>query len=120
MPIPGRWSSALNNGRQRLHPEEGAASSCRYQLTLELPQWGDSIEDVLRVRLENGEYARFALHGTVLERDADGHAKELAGSLQRIDAASAPARDSSQDAGPACSWPSTPRRRPLGLGRRHR
>ncbi|MFR8277162.1 MAG: diguanylate cyclase domain-containing protein, partial [Desulfovibrio fairfieldensis] len=85
--------------RQRLHPEEGAASSCRYQLTLELPQWGDSIEDVLRVRLENGEYARFALHGTVLERDADGHAKELAGSLQRIDAASAPARDSSQDAG---------------------
>lgn len=85
--------------RQRLHPEEGAASSCRYQLTLELPQWGDSIEDVLRVRLENGEYARFALHGTVLERDADGHARELAGSLQRIDATSAPARDSSQDAG---------------------
>ena len=85
--------------RQRLHPEEGIASNCRYQLTLELPQWGDSIEDVLRIRLENGEYARFALHGTVLERDADGHAKELAGSLQRIDATSAPARDSSQDAG---------------------
>ena len=85
--------------RQRLHPEEGIASNCRYQLTLELPQWGDSIEDVLRIRLENGEYARFALHGTVLERDADGHARELAGSLQRIDATSAPARDSSQDAG---------------------
>lgn len=101
--------------RQRLHPEEGAASSCRYQLTLELPQWGDSIEDVLRVRLENGEYARFALHGTVLERDADGHAKELAGSLQRIDAASAPARDSSQDAA-ACSWPSTPRATASGIG----
>ena len=65
--------------RQRLHPEEGIASNCRYQLTLELPQWGDSIEDVLRIRLENGEYARFALHGTVLERDADGHARELAG-----------------------------------------
>ena len=85
--------------RQRLHPEEGIASNCRYQLTLELPQWGDSIEDVLRIRLENGVYARFALHGTVLERDADGHARELAGSLQRIDATSAPARDSSQDAG---------------------
>ena len=85
--------------RQRLHPEEGIASNCRYQLTLELPQWGDSIEDVLRIRLENGEYARFALHGTVLERAADGHARELAGSLQRIDATSAPARDSSQDAG---------------------
>ena len=85
--------------RQRLHPEEGTALNCRYQLTLEQSQWGDSIEDVLRIRLENGEYARFALHGTVLERDADGHARELAGSLQRIDAASAPARDSSQDAG---------------------
>ncbi len=85
--------------RQRLHPEEGGASTCRYQLPLEQSQWGDGIEDLLRIRLENGEYARFALHGAVLERDADGRATELAGSLQRIDATSASARDSSQDAG---------------------
>lgn len=71
--------------QQRLHPEEGNNFTRRYQLTLEQPQFGDVIEDLLRVRLENGEYKRFILHGAVLERSPQGRALELAGRLQLAD-----------------------------------
>lgn len=71
--------------QQRLHPEEGSNVACRYQLTFEQPQFGDTIEDLLRIRLENGEYRRFILHGTVLARSPQGRALELAGCLQQAD-----------------------------------
>lgn len=75
----------LEQWQQRLHPEEGDNVACRYQLTLEQPQFGDVIEDLLRIRLENGQYKRFILHGTVLARSPQGKALELAGRLQQAD-----------------------------------
>lgn len=76
---------SLDEWEERLHPEERTPGSCRYQLIVENPQFGDFIEDFIRVRLENGEYMRMLLRGSVMKRDARGKAISLTGSLQNAE-----------------------------------
>lgn len=79
-------SFSLAEWAQRLHPDEGHSFDFRYQLTVDQPQMGDSIDDIFRLRLESGEYARFSLQGSVLTRNSDGLAQELMGRLRQIGA----------------------------------
>lgn len=72
----------ISEWQRRLHPEEGSPAVCRYQLVIEQPVMGDSVEDIVRVRSVNGEYVQMLLRGAVLERDADGRALSMAGTLQ--------------------------------------
>lgn len=72
---------SLAEWRQRLHPEDSGASECRYRLILDHALMGDHIEDMVRLRLENGQYASFQIRGAVMERDAAGCGTHLAGSM---------------------------------------
>ena len=72
--------------QRRLHPEDGSPAVCRYRLIIEQPVMGDNIEDIVRVRNPNGEYVRMLLRGAVLERDGDGRALSMAGTLQNAQA----------------------------------
>lgn len=85
--------------RARLHPEEGSGIACRYQLTIEESQFGDIIDDEVRIRLEDGQYARFSVHGAVLARSPEGRALQLSGSLSRLDVSQSSVRSQSQDTG---------------------
>lgn len=75
----------LDEWKKRLHPDEGSLMVCRHQLVLQEALMGDSFEDNVRIRQENGRYARRILCGSVLARDAQGRALHLAGSLQNAE-----------------------------------
>ena len=67
----------LDEWKERLHPEEG--TDCRYQLIIEQPLFGDELTDDLRVRKEDGSYVKIWVRGSILSRDADGHAVSMSG-----------------------------------------
>ncbi len=85
-PEPGPRVLGLHEWKERLHPEERTSPNCRYQLIIDHAQFGDCIEDLIRLRLENGQYLRVFLCGAVMERDKEGKAASLAGSLQNAEA----------------------------------
>ena len=70
----------LDEWKERLHPEEG--TDCRYQLIIEQPLFGDELTDDLRVRKEDGSYVKIWVRGSILSRDADGHAVSMSGTWQ--------------------------------------
>lgn len=68
---------------KNLHPADRKLLLRRYRLFIEKKVLGESIDDIIRVRLANGQYVRRQLHSAVLERDLLGKATLLAGTLQR-------------------------------------
>lgn len=68
--------------KERLHPEEG--TDCRYQLIIEQPLFGDELTDDLRVRKEDGSYVKIWVRGSILSRDADGHAVSMSGTWRLL------------------------------------
>lgn len=70
--------------RNNVHPEDGIALFKRFELLFEHGQWGDTLDDVFRYRMENGQYGRYAVNGSVLSREPDGSVKEIIGSLQSL------------------------------------
>lgn len=77
---------SLSEWQSRLHPEEGGTDICRYQLVIEQPVMGDRIEDIVKLRRQDGEYARMLVRGAVLERSPEGRALGMAGTLQNAEA----------------------------------
>ena len=71
----------LNEWRQRLHPGD-RGTLYRHQLIFERSTLGDAFTDLIRLRLENGVYAHMIARGSVLERDFQGQALQLAGTLR--------------------------------------
>lgn len=68
---------------KNLHPADRKLLLRRYRLFIEKKILGESIDDIIRVRMANGQYARRRLHSAVLERDLSGRATLLCGTLQR-------------------------------------
>lgn len=76
---------SIREGLALIHPEDVEKVTKRYQLLFEHGQWGNSLEEVLRIRLENGEYARFCVYATVMMRNSDGSVGEIFGYLHSAD-----------------------------------
>lgn len=74
-------SFTLDQWKVRMHPDEGDFLE-RYHLAIEQPLFGDEITDELRVRREDGSYARLWVHGSILERDRNGRARSMSGTLR--------------------------------------
>lgn len=74
-------SFSLDEWKTRMHPDEGDFLE-RYHLAIEQPLFGDEITDELRVRREDGTYARLWVHGSILERDRNGRARSMSGTLR--------------------------------------
>lgn len=77
---------SLDDWKARMHPEEGENIGCRHALIFEQALMGDTIEDTVRVRLENNTYASFKINGAVLQRNDVGKALQAGGTLQCTDA----------------------------------
>ena len=67
------WQSRLRDGDGML---------CRHKKLIAGTETGDVFEDLIQIRRESGDYALMDLRGSVLERDADGRAVTLGGSLR--------------------------------------
>lgn len=78
-------SITLDDWKKRIHPDEDAQTACRHRLILENQLVGDTLSDRIRIRREDGSYVMMLLQGGVLERDVNGKALYLTGSLQRTD-----------------------------------
>ena len=74
----------LKAWESRLHPED-RGTSCRYQLVFEQQLFGDEITDEIRVLREDGAYTKLWMRGAVMERDEEGRALSLSGTLQNSD-----------------------------------
>ena len=79
----GTYSVSYDNRTTAIHPADRKSLLRRYRLFIEQKFLGESIDDIIRVRLNNGQYARMLVRGSVLERDHTGRATLLAGTLQR-------------------------------------
>lgn len=79
----GTYSVSYDDRTTSIHPADRKSLLRRYRLFIEQKFLGESIDDIIRVRLNNGQYARMLVRGSVLERDHTGRATLLAGTLQR-------------------------------------
>ena len=79
----GTYAVSYDNRTTNIHPADRKNLLRRYRLFIEQKLLGESIDDIIRVRLNNGQYARMLVRGSVLERDHTGRATLLAGTLQR-------------------------------------
>lgn len=79
----GTYSVSYDDRTTSIHPADRKSLLRRYRLFIEQKFLGESIDDIIRVRLNNGQYARMLVRGSVLERDRTGRATLLAGTLQR-------------------------------------
>lgn len=70
----------LADWKARIQDDEGMR--CRHELLVAGPGGGDTFEDMVQVRRESGDFILMALRGSVLERDENGRARMLAGSLR--------------------------------------
>ena len=77
------YSVSYDDRTTSIHPADRKSLLRRYRLFIEQKFLGESIDDIIRVRLNNGQYARMLVRGSVLERDHTGRATLLAGTLQR-------------------------------------
>lgn len=62
--------------------QDGVGMLCRHKTLIGGREHGDTFEDMVQVRRESGDYTLMALRGAILERDADGRALEMGGSLR--------------------------------------
>lgn len=83
----GACEFSLDDWKRRLHPED-SGMGCRYQIILDQPQMGDTIDDIVRVRRDDGGYVRVWLRCSILKRGKNDRALLMAGSLQNADAVS--------------------------------
>lgn len=74
-------SFSLEEWKKRMHPDEGDFLE-RYHLAIEQPLFGDEITDELRIRREDDTYATLWVHGSILERDENGRARNISGTLR--------------------------------------
>lgn len=64
-----------------IHPSEAEAIKSRYESFCQGRSLGDSITNTVRVRHSNGKYFTILVRASVLERDADGRALVIAGTV---------------------------------------
>lgn len=64
-----------------VHPAERDALKRHYELFFNSAFLGDTITDIIRIKLAGGEYLSSLVRATVMERDADGHALTVCGLL---------------------------------------
>ncbi len=81
-PAPEGHSIGYDGRMSNIHPADKKALAQRYRLIIEQKSQGDTLDDIIKVRLCNGQYARMLLRGSVLERDDLGRATLMAGTLQ--------------------------------------
>ena len=86
-PAPEGCSIGYDIRLSNIHPADKKALAQRYRLLIEQKSQGDTRDDIIKVLLGNGRYARMLLRGSVLERDDLGRATLLAGTLQRAESA---------------------------------
>ena len=86
-PAPEGCSIGYDSRLSNIHPADKKALAQRYRLLIEQKSQGDTRDDIIKVLLGNGRYARMLLRGSVLERDDLGRATLLAGTLQRAESA---------------------------------
>lgn len=79
----GRELMPMESGRcfMSVHPSERGSFLRHYELLCEGEFLGNTVTDILRVRVANGEYALMLIRSTVMQRDAHGKAKWVAGVL---------------------------------------
>lgn len=73
-------AQTLDEWKARLKDNDPAL--CGHAAIISDPRQGDVFEDRVQVRQENGDYVPMILRGAVIERDADGRAVLLTGSLR--------------------------------------
>lgn len=77
---------SLNEWRERVHPDDIKEPTAAFHPQQEGCPQPDTLEDIVRIRNEQGEYIRVLCLFSVTQRGPDGQARHLAGTLQRLDA----------------------------------